>query len=102
MLRAGLGGGWEVAPAGVPAPEPRPLYFPVPRERGLRTFRRNCVTLPASLSGRLALYAVFRIRVHDVERDAVARRLHDAHVLAPQLARVPAAARVPDHVDFPV
>ena len=42
------------------------------------------------------------MRVHHVERDRLAGRLHDAHVLAPQLARVPHAARVRDHVDLVV
>ena len=41
-----------------------------------------------------------RVRVEHVERDAAVGILDDAHVLAPQLARVPQAARVRDHVDL--
>src|SRR6266571_4586170 len=74
--------------------------------------RRNCEKIPAPgpvcgvreavfpESGGFALGVRLGIRIHDVERDAVARGLDDAHVLAPQLARVAAAAAMRDHVDL--
>ena len=41
-----------------------------------------------------------RIRIPQVERDALVRRLHVAHLPALEPARVTAAVRMRDHVDF--
>src|SRR3990172_9428401 len=53
-------------------------------------------------SSRPSLRAAARvgIRIKHVERDALVRGLHDAHMLALELARMAATARVRDHVDF--
>src|SRR5713101_9835398 len=56
--------------------------------------------LVLSKSGGLALGIRLGIGIHDVERYAVARSLDDAHVIAPELARVAAAAGMRDHVDL--
>src|SRR5260221_2198346 len=55
---------------------------------------------PPSRSGGLALRVRVGVGIQDVERRAVARGLHDAHVLAFQVPRMAAAAGVGDHVDF--
>src|SRR3954466_1914354 len=56
----------------------------------------------ALTSGHLHLRSGLGIRIEHVERDRLAARLHDAHVLALELARVAHAAGVRDHVDLAV
>src|SRR5205807_4455562 len=93
---------------------PRGIASPVTDEyaRGRRCRRpchkseHGCTSVtsktPIAQSSRHALRARLRVRIEDVQSHALPRALHDAHVLAPELARVPAAARVRDHVDLAV
>src|SRR5260221_12179886 len=60
---------------------------------------KEIVPSPSPLGG-LALRVRVGVGIPDVERRAVARGLHDAHVLGFQVPRMAAGAGVGDHVDF--